>query len=166
MPPLTEDKKTEFEAWFNSTPGERIGIKALRKSLHISAQTFRELKLECQLKRETLNHEVLKLAVPKATNFKGGIARREISDTEVLAFRRALYEVAMSEKATKPDRELCAKSLGILVEKQEVTHLISAELIAKSSERADIELKKDKDGIYRVEDDLTDKPPELGSSDC
>lgn len=158
---VSSSRKAACWKYWDTPFSERMNVVPFRKSLHIGSATFRELK------REYDNEKDLRL-VENTEVIVGVLGARQqlnndstpITGEEVLALRRKLFVDAMAPNATKPDKELAAKSLGLLVDKTEVTHFITPELIEKSRERADVELREI-DGIYQVEEELSDKPPEL-----
>ena len=155
----TEKKAACWKYW--DTPFPDRGNKAMfRRSMHISAPTFIELKKEYDSEKDLriLDNTDVMVRIINSRQDKKLIktSSDEITEDEVRALKRRNYEVAMSQGATKPDRELASKALGLLIDKQEITHKLSPELIERSRKQADEELP-----IEAEFEELPDKPPEL-----
>lgn len=149
-----ETRAALWEYW--GTPYiERPNPREIRRKLFIGAASFREYKKEYDLEIAEKKAEQRSLYVARAykPNFA---APTEITPNEVKAFKRKLYQDAMAPSAQKGDKELCGRALGIFVDKQEVTHLISPEIIEASRKRAEDYI----DTEFTIEEVLPDKAPE------
>lgn len=72
-----------------------------------------------------------------------GVDITAISEEEKLALARKVYADAMSLGAGKGEKELAVKMLGMLIERQEVTHtVLSAEDISRIDREAERQLKE------------------------
>ena len=160
---VSAERKAACWKYWDTPFSERMKIVPFRKSLHIGSATFRDLKREYDNERDLRLIENTEVMV----NALGARQKNDstpITDEEILTLRRKLYIDAMASNAGKGDKELAARSLGLLVDKSEVTHFITPEIIEKSKARADADLHEDIDGVYKVEEELSDKPPELEGS--
>ncbi len=155
---ITPEKKAAVWAYWDTPFSERPHKVPFRKGLRIGATTFKDLKREYDNEKEyrLIKHTdvMVKMINDKQTSIGNS---GEITDDEVLALKRRNYEVAMSPNATKPDRELASKALGLLIDKQEITHHLSPELIEQSRKRADEDINTI-EGEFK---ELSDRPPEL-----
>lgn len=143
-------KRSAFE-WFGLTPEERFKTKL--------SFTKKELAQDLGVSEDTI-HKWFRdyqkmLAEPTETK---GVA---ITEDELAQFRRLIFDVANSPKATNKDRELASKVFGILVERQqrEVTHKIDGSYFAKELIRARRELEGE--GMAQVPDESRILPADL-----
>ncbi len=83
----------------------------------------------------------------------------EVSEDEKLALARKVYNDAIGVGASTRDKELAVRMLGLLIEKQEVTHKLDGGFIAREILRARRELEAE--GVVQVSDESSILSPDL-----
>ncbi len=157
---------------------QRLPLKKFLKNHKIQKRTFYLLEGEynSQVKNRTMKEKEEHKAVLKATvddawdRIEGreppkrikGVEIAKISDEEKLALARKVYIDAMSREASAKDKDLAVRMLGMLIEKQEITHtVLSAEDVSRidrEAERRIEELNTRTRGVSNREEGL---PKEL-----
>lgn len=137
---------------------KRLDLKKFLKSHRIQKRTFYLLEGEYRAKEKALtkrdrddHKQELKATVmdawdvvegrepPKRT--AKGYKIEEITDDERLALARKVYTDAMGKGASKGEKELAVRMLGMLVERQEIKVGLTADEIARRNTEAEKQLR-------------------------
>ena len=146
---LDSARKRSVYEWFGMTEEERFrhrlpfSKKELAQGLGISEETLHKWYRDYQ---KMLN-EPKKEDPPEVPEVKP----TEITPEEIAEFRRLLFDIAKNPKASNKDRELAAKMVGVITERQEkkVTIELTADELTRRNLEADRQLRE---VGYRVEE--------------
>ena len=137
--------------------------KMIRRTFHtyegewkseVKSKTKVEKKNHLQDLRNTMSDAYDRLEGKEPPKRIEGIEVLPTSAEEKLALERKVYKDAMASGASKADKELAVKMLGMLIERQEVKVGLTADELTRRNLEAERQLRE---GGYRVEE-VQEKP--------